>query len=208
MAKITGAKCRICRREGIKLFLKGNRCDTAKCAMEKNPQVPGQHGAKRQRFTDYGKHLREKQKVKRLYGVAERQFKHYFTEASRQTGNTGENLLIILERRLDNTVFLGKMAPSRTAARQLIFHGHILVNGRRASIPSMSVNAGDIITPKTKEKSMKIVKSFMDTINKEQIPSWLKLSEEPLQLQVTQLPKRIDIVAPVNEQMVVEFCSR
>lgn len=208
MAKLLSSKCKTCRREGIRLFLKGPRCETVKCAMEKKPQSPGQHGARRSRFTDYGKHLREKQKVKRLYGISERQFKRYFNEASRQAGNTGENLLVLLETRLDNIVYQAGFAPSRTAARQLISHGHINLNKHRASISAMSIKPKDTITPASNETSIKAIKNHMEISKKEQIPSWLKLSEEPLQIQITQIPKRTDIATQINEQMVVEFCSR
>jgi len=208
MARILGSKCRVCRREGLKLFLKGIKCDSAKCTLEKNSQPPGQHGAKRPRFTDYGKHLRETQRLKRLYGLTRKHLKRYFATAAKQTGNTGENLLVLLETRLDNIVFLGGFTPSRLAARQLIDHGHIFLNSRKASIPSMNVKPGDIIKPAGNETSLNIVKKHIEKTKKDQIPSWIKFAEEPLQIQVLQKPKRIDISTQINEQLVVEFCSR
>jgi small subunit ribosomal protein S4 len=208
MARILKSKCRVCRREGIKLFLKGSKCDTAKCTLEKNSQPPGQHGAKRPRFTDYGKHLRETQKLKRLYGLTRKQLKRYFGTASKQTGNTGENLLVLLETRLDNIVFLGGFTPSRSAARQLIDHGHVFLNNRKATIPSMNVKSGDIIKPANNETSLNIVKKHTEKSKKDQIPSWIKLVEDPMQMQMLQKPKRTDISTQINEQLVVEFCSR
>lgn len=208
MARILEAKCKICRRAGVKLFLKGSRCETAKCIIERNPNPPGQHGGKRVRFTDYGTHHREKQNLKQLYGLSERQFKRYFAEALRQSGNTGENLITLLERRLDNIIYSGRWAASRAQARQLITHGHITLNNRRCNIPSAWMKASDIIKPVQRETSMGLIKKNLESAQKDQIPSWLKLSEEPLQLQVVQLPKRSDISVPINEQLVVEFSSR
>lgn len=207
MAKLL-MKCKLCRREGVKLFLKGQRCDTVKCAVEKGAKSPGQHGAKKPRFTDYGKHLREKQKLKRLYGLSERQLKRCFAEAMRQTGNTGENLLVMLETRLDNVLYMGGFAPSRTAARQLITHGHITLNGHKASIASLGVHAGNIIKPASNETSANIIKKHRETVKTDLTPSWLKLTPESLELSVVQMPKRTDITSPINEQMVIEFCSR
>ncbi|MEK7448628.1 MAG: 30S ribosomal protein S4, partial [Planctomycetota bacterium] len=167
------------------------------------------HGARRRRRTDYGAHFREKQKVKRIYGLLETQFKRYFHEAQQQPGNTGENLLILLERRLDNIIFRGGLANSRACARQIIQQGHIQVNGHKISIPSSWLKAGDVIRPKPKEKNLNFVKLFREeTKTKNQIPSWLQISDDPLELKVIQIPQRTDITAPINEQMVVEFCSR
>lgn len=208
MARLLGPKCRICRREGVKLFLKGSRCETVKCGVERTPSPPGQHGHKRTRYTDYGSHLREKQKLKRLYGISERQFKRYFREAMGQTGNTGDNLLIILERRLDNVVFYSGLAVSRAQARQIITHRHILVNDKKVNITSYPVKAGDIIKPAPDEQSANLIKKNLEAARKDQIPSWLKLETEPVKAQMVQLPARSDIVTQINEQLVVEFASR
>lgn len=208
MARLLGGKCKLCRREGDKLFLKGYRCATVKCAIEKKSQQTRKGGTKRVRLTDYGKHLRETQKLKRIYGISQRQLKNYFAEALRQTGNTGENLLVLLETRLDNVIHSGCFAPSRVTARQLITHSHVVMNGHRAAIPSIRVKPGDIIKHNAKEGSVAIIKKYLESAQKEQVPSWLKLSTEPMQLQVIQLPKRTDITTQINEQMVVEFCSR
>jgi len=208
VAKLLGSKCKRCRREGIKLFLKGRRCETVRCVIDKKPQPPGQHGAKRVRLTDYGRHLREKQRLKRLYGLSERQFKRYFTDALHQTGNTGENLLVLLERRLDNVLYAGRFTNSRSHARQLITHGHIVLNDKRTNIPSALVEAGNIIKPLNKDYIINQIKKNLESANKEMIPTWLKVSEEPLQLQVVQLPKKSDITVPINEQLIVEFSSR
>lgn len=208
MAKLMGSKCKMCRREGMKLFLKGSRCDTPKCSFTRDPKPPGQHGAKRVRFTDYTTHLREKQKVKRMYGILEKQFKRYFQQAQHQSGNTGENLLILLERRLDNVVFRGGLATSRVQARQFISHGHIVLNNKRIDIPSSWINAGEVIKPAENETSQNLVKRNREEVDKERIPSWLKLSEDQMELQVVQLPQRGDITAPINEQLIVEFASR
>jgi len=209
MARLLGAKCKYCLREGDKLFLKGYRCDTVKCAIERKSQESHKGGrTKRIRLTDYGKHLRETQKLKRLYGISQRQLKGYFAEASRLIGNTGENLLRLLESRLDNVISEGGFAPSRITARQLIVHSHVILNGRRASIPSIKVKPGDTIKPAGNETSTNMVKKYLESARKEQVPSWLRLSTEPAQLEVIQLPKRTDITTQINEQMVVEFCSR
>ncbi|MBI5778991.1 MAG: 30S ribosomal protein S4 [Planctomycetes bacterium] len=210
MAKMTDAKCKLCRREKIKLFLKGKRCETARCAVEKRPQPPGQHGTKRKRgrLTDYGLHLREKQKIKRMYGVGERQFKRYFQKAVGQPGNTGENLLVLLETRLDNVLYNAGWATSRTQARQFIYHGHIMVNNKKVSIPSFNVHAGDVIAPHKHELSQKLVVTWKDIAKKEQIPTWLKRKDDIKHIEIIQLPKREDISVPVNEQLIVEFASR
>ncbi|MFH1230301.1 MAG: 30S ribosomal protein S4 [Planctomycetota bacterium] len=210
MAKLKQAKCRICRREKVKLFLRGKRCETVHCAVERRPQPPGQHGVKkrRARLTDYGLHLREKQKIKRIYGIGERQFKNYFQKAQQQTGNTGENLLVLLETRLDNILYHAGWATSRVQGRQFITHGHIVVDNKRVDIPSFNVKAGNIITPNKHESSQKLITSWRDIAKKEQIPSWLKIKEGIQQIEVIQLPKRIDIAVPINEQLIVEFASR
>jgi small subunit ribosomal protein S4 len=210
MAKLKQAKCKICRREKIKLFLRGKRCETVRCAVERRPQPPGQHGTKkrRARLTDYGLHLREKQKIKRMYGVGERQFKRYFQKAQQQTGNTGENLLVLLETRLDNVLYNAGWATSRVQGRQFISHGHISVDNKKVNIPSFNVRVGNIITPDKHEASQKLIANWRDIAKREQIPSWLKIKQDIQQIEVIQLPKRNDITVPINEQLIVEFASR
>lgn len=208
MARITGAKCRICRRLGTKLFLKGTRCDTPKCPIEKENKVPGQHGGKRVRLTEYGIHLREVQRAKKMYGVMQRQFRRYYGEAIAKPGNTGEYLVQILERRLDNVVYRLRMGASRAQARQVILHGHIRVNGKKLSIPSYQVQAGDVIEPAKRQKSQKIIKEAMALKKDIAIPSWLKLSEEPPQGTVVTLPSAAEIQVPLESQLIVEYMSR
>ena len=208
MARINGAKCRICRRLGTKLFLKGTRCDTPKCPIEKENRPPGVHGAKRIRLTEYGVHLREVQRAKKMYGVMQRQFRRYYDEAMRMPGNTGDVLIQMLERRLDNVVYRLRMGASRAQARQLILHGHIRVNGKRVSIPSYLVDAGDLIEPSKKDKSLKIVKESLLGKKDQQIPSWLKLAEEQATGSVVTLPTAQEIQVPLETQLVVEFMSR
>lgn len=210
MAKVSDAKCKLCRREKTKLFLRGKRCETVRCAVERRPQPPGQHGAKRKRGrqTDYGLHLREKQKIKRLYGLGERQFKRYFETALGQSGNTGENLLVLLETRLDNVIYSAGWATSRSQARQFVSHGHVLVNNKKVSVPSFNVSAGDVIAPNKHELSQKLVVTWKDIARKELTPSWLKRKEDVNHIEIIQMPKRDDISVPVNEQIIVEFASR
>jgi len=208
MARITGAKCRICRRLGTKLFLKGNRCDGPKCPIEKENRPPGQHGAKRVRLTEYGIHLREVQRAKKTYGIMQRQFRRYFQEASRMPGNTGDHLMMLLERRLDNVVYRLRMGASRAQARQLILHGHIRVNGKRVTIPSLQTDAGDLVEASRREKSQKIVKESLLGKKDQQIPSWLKLAEEQGSGTVVTLPTAQEIQVPVETQLIVEFMSR
>lgn len=208
MARINGAKCRICRRLGTKLFLKGTRCDTPKCPIEKDNKPPGVHGAKRIRLTEYGIHLREVQRAKKMYGVMQRQFRRYYDEAMRQPGNTGDVLIQMLERRLDNVVYRLRMGASRAQARQIILHGHIRVNGKKVSIPSYLVDAGDLIEPSKKDKSQKIVKESLLGKKDQQIPSWLKLAEEQATGTVVTRPTAQEIQVPLETQLVVEFMSR
>ncbi|MBI5361454.1 MAG: 30S ribosomal protein S4 [Planctomycetes bacterium] len=214
MARILGPKCRLCRRDGQKLFLKGTRCETAKCPVSMDSSKrrqriasPGQHGAKRSQNSDYGIHLREKQRAKRYYGIMDRQFKHYFETANKMPGNTGENLLILLERRLDNVVYQLKLAPSHSMARQLARHGHITVNNKKVSLPSYLVKAGDVIKLR-KEKSTKAVKPHFDIADKTTMPSWLKIDDTSMEGHVVQLPTRSEVALPINEQLIVEFLSR
>ncbi len=208
MARMIDPDCKLCRREGVKLFLKGTRCDTPKCAIERRAKPPGQHGDRRIRMTDFGLHLRETQKAKRAYGVLQRQFTRYFDVALSMPGNTGENLLILLERRLDNVIFRLGFATSRSQARQFIRHGHITVNGRRVTIPSYGVKAGDVISPIGHDRSKKVVAECLKISNKDNVPSWLKLQESPAQGTVVQIPTRSEVVVPLNEQLIIEFMSR
>ena len=208
MARITGAKCRICRRLGTKLFLKGTRCDTPKCPIEKENKPPGVHGAKRVRLTEFGIHLREVQRAKKMYGVMQRQFRRYYDEAIAKPGNTGEYLMQILERRLDNVVYRLRMGSSRSQARQMILHGHIRVNGKKVSIPSYQVDAGDVIEPAKKERSLKIVKEALLNKKDQDIPSWLKLTEEQATGTVVTLPTAQEVQVPVESQLIVEYMSR
>ena len=207
MARTTGSVCRLCRREGLKLFLKGSRCDTPKCAIERRDAVPGMH-MRRGKLTDYGVHLREKQKVKHYYGVLERQFRTYFAEASRSSGNTGDSLMSLLERRLDNVVHRLGFGASRAQARQLVCHGHITVNGRRLDIPSYLVKVGDVIRVKNRKKSLQAVQSIL-VENTRQIPDFLSLLQGPIpEGRVARLPEQFDVSIPVQTQLIVELCSK
>ncbi|WP_456324208.1 30S ribosomal protein S4 [Desulfonauticus submarinus] len=208
MARYREARCRLCRREGTKLFLKGDRCFTDKCAFERRPFAPGMHGRMRKKLTDYAIQLREKQKVKRLYGVLERQFKNYFKQAARQKGATGSNLLILLERRLDNVVYRLGFAESRTQARQLIRHGHFLVNGKKVDIPSFLVRENDVVEVKAKSKEKLIFKNALETLARKGIPGWLEVDENSLKGVVKAMPTREDITFPINEQLIVELYSK
>jgi small subunit ribosomal protein S4 len=208
MARYNDAVCRLCRREGTKLFLKGDRCFSPKCAVDRRNYPPGQHGQGRTRFSDYGVQLREKQKVKRMYGLLEKQFASTMKRAARMKGRAGENLLILLERRLDNVVFRLGFATSRAEARQLIKHGHFLLNGRKATIPSMNVRAGSVIS--VKEKSQKVVRiaGALEALETRSIPEWLEIDKEAFAGKVRQDPSREDITMPIQEQLIVELYSR
>ncbi len=208
MGRHTSAVCRLCRREGMKLFLKGPRCDTAKCAVSRREYPPGMHSWRRGKFSEYGTQLREKQKLKRAYGVFDKQFRLYFAEAERQKGNTGENLLILLERRLDNVVYILGFASSRAQGRQLITHGHIAVNGGRVDIPSYLVRPGHVIEPYGSEKSKQLVKDSLEQSAEREMPSWLERNIDPPKGTVASLPTRDDITLPVQEQLIVEFSSK
>ena len=208
MARNTGAVCRICRREGSKLFLKGVRCDTNKCAFERRQNPPGMHTYRRGKLTDYGIHLREKQKVKRYYGVLESQFRRYFQRAERAKGDTGKVLISLLERRLDNIVCRLGFSPSRPQARQIIRHGHILVNGHRVDIPSYLVRVGDLITVKDRPKSMQCVQANLAEYGGE-VPDFLSRVDDPQpEGQVVRLPESEDVSIPVQPQLIVELCSK
>ncbi|MEN2983946.1 MAG: 30S ribosomal protein S4 [Dictyoglomaceae bacterium] len=206
MAKYTGPDCRLCRREGIKLFLKGTKCFSNKCPFERRKSAPGQHGRAQRKLTEYGLRLREKQKLKRIYGVLERQFRRYFEEASKGKGVTGERLLQILETRLDNVVYRLGWALSRAQARQLVLHRKILVNGRKVNIPSYNVKVGDVI--EVAEKDLIPVQEALETFSNKHVPSWLEVDNENLKGRILRLPTREEIDVPVQEQLVVEFYSR
>ena len=210
MGRYTGPTCRLCRREGIKLMLKGARCDSAKCPLERQWRntPPGMHNWRRRRGSEYAVRLREKQKVKRFYGIFERQFRRYFKMAEREKTNTGVALLRLLERRLDNVVYKLGFAPSRAAARQTITHGHIYVNGRKASSPSMLVKVGDKISVKPSEKSQKLIRQRLEEIGEPSVQNWLKLDTAKLEGTVVAMPSRDDVTIPVEENLIVEFCSR
>ena len=208
MARYTGADCRLCRREGCKLFLKGDRCYTDKCAIERRNYAPGDAGKKRVKESGYRQQLREKQKTKRIYGVLEKQFRHYYELASRQQGVTGENLLRILESRLDNVVYRLGFAKSRDEARQQVRHGHIVVNGRRVDIPSFRVRPGDLVAVAPKAKEMLVIKSALISNERVQVPAWLEVDIEKLQGSVLALPQRDQIDLDIREQLIVELYSK
>ncbi|MDC3379436.1 30S ribosomal protein S4 [Planctomycetota bacterium] len=209
MSRYTGPKCKLCRREGMKLFLKGQRCETVKCAIAKRAHPPGEHPWTRKKRSEYGMQLREKQKAKRAYGVYERPFRNMFTEASRMKGNTGENLLQLLERRLDNAVYLVGFAHSRAHARQMITHGHVNVNGRRCSSPSFRVRSGDTFTIReANEKSRKAVEATLEGTKHRDVPAWLTVSHDDFEGKIAELPKRDEAAIDLQEQLIVEFCSK
>lgn len=208
MARQQGSVCRLCRREGAKLFLKGPRCYTEKCAIDKRSYPPGQHGQGRTRLSEYQTQLREKQKLKRIYGLLEKQFRNYFLKASRKKGITGDNLLQTLERRLDNVVYKLGFASSHADARQLLNHRHVLVNGRIVDKPSFIVKQNDVVEVKSTSKNRLRVQAALSTLDSRGIPSWLELEREHCKGQVKALPTREDIKLPVNEQLVVELYSR
>lgn len=208
MARYTEAKCRLCRREGQKLFLKGDRCYTDKCAYERRPYAPGMHGRLRKKMSDYAVQLREKQKARRVYGVLERQFRLYFARADQAKGVTGANLLILLERRLDNVVYRLGFAGSRDQARQMVRHGLFTLNGRRVTIPSMLVKGGDVVSVRERNKESVVIKEAQETIARRGCPVWLEVDGAALKGQVKNLPTREDIQLPLNEQLIVELYSK
>ena len=206
MARYTGSKCRLCRREGTKLFLKGERCMSTKCAVERRQYPPGEHGQRRSRRpTEYGLQLRAKQKVKRIYGVLEKPFRRYFDKASRQKGVTGENLLRLLELRLDNVVHRAGMTPSRDTARQLITHRHFTVNGRIVNVPSYSLRTGDVVAARDSIKE--VVKANLDRRGGDAL-SWLQVSPDQLSVTLAEVPSRESIPIPIQEQLIVELYSK
>jgi small subunit ribosomal protein S4 len=208
MGRITGPVCRLCRRDGLKLFLKGSRCDTPKCAFERRPTPPGVIQKRRPKPTDYGLRLREKQKVKHYYGVLERQFRTYFARAVRGKGNTGESLMALLERRLDNIVHRLGFAASRAAARQMVMHGHITINGRRLDIPSYLVKPGDLVRVKNRIKSLQLVHAAIAE-NRREVPDFLSRIEGAIpEARIDRLPGADDVSLPVQTNLIIELCSK
>ena len=208
MARYTGAVCRQCRREGQKLFLKGDRCYSDKCAIARREYAPGQHGQGRKKISEYGLQLREKQKVKRYYGIAEKQFAHYFELASKKSGIVGENLLILCESRLDNVCYRAGFGMSRPEARQLVRHGHFTVNGNKVNIPSYIIKEGDVIALTDKSKDSPKIKAVLESNEGKSVPKWLELDANAHSVKVTTLAKREDIEYEINETLIVELYSK
>ena len=208
MARYNDAVCRLCRREGTKLFLKGDRCFTPKCGIERRSYPPGQHGQGRTRFSDYGVQLREKQKVKRMYGLLERQFAQTMERATAMKGRSGENLLMLLERRLDSVVFRMGFATSRAEARQLVRHGHFLVDGRKATVPSILVKPGSKVTVRERSRKVARIAGALETLEGRSVPRWLETDKDKFEGTVKALPTREDITLPIQEQLIVELYSR
>ena len=206
MAKYTGADCKVCRREGCKLFLKGERCLTKKCSFERRPNVPGVHGAARKKLTEYGLQLREKQKVKRAYGLQEKQFRGYYEKASTMRGKVGENMLSLLERRLDNVVYRMGIGASRAESRQIVNHGHITVNGINVNIPSYIVKADDVIAIKENKRELAMFKDLKDV--KVVMPKWLEFDANKLSGKINALPQRDDIDLNIQEHLIIELYSK
>lgn len=208
MARYTGPVCRICRRENQKLFLKGDRCLTEKCAFERRGYPPGQHGHGRKKFSEYALQLREKQKLKRLYGLAEKQFRSYFEKAERMKGVTGSNLLVLLERRLDNVVYRFGLGASRTQSRLLVRHGHLSVNGKRVDIPSFLVSKGDVVSVNEKSSKISTILASIESGKNKESPQWIEIDRSALKATIKDLPARDDVTIPVEERMVVELYSK
>ncbi len=209
MARNIGAACRRCRRENLKLYLKGDRCFSDKCSFERRAFGPGQHGqAKFKKQSDYAVQLREKQKVKSMYGMLEGQFRLFFEKAEKQRGVTGENLLVMLERRLDNVIFRVGFASSRNQARQLVRHNHVLVNGRKVNIPSYLVSAGDVITLKVKSRSNAMIIENFESVIRRGVPSWLELDKDNFKATLKALPNREEVTMPIQERLIVELYSK
>ena len=208
MARYTGPNCKMCRREGCKLYLKGERCTNGKCAFDHRSTAPGQHGAARKKVGEYGKQLREKQKARRYYGVLEGQFKHYYEMAEKMDGITGQNLLILLERRLDNVVYRMGMAASRKEARQLVLHAHFTLNGKKVTIPSILVKAGDVIAVKETSKESVKIKALIEGLATVATPKWIELDAREAVAKIAQLPARDDIDFEFEEQLIVELYSK
>ena len=208
MARYIDSVCRLCRREGVKLFLKGERCYTDKCAIERRNYPPGQHGQARAKFSEYAIQLREKQKLRRIYGVLERQFRRYFHTADKGKGVTGETLLILLERRLDNMVYRMGFANSRSEGRQLVRHGHCAVNGKKVNIPSFLVKAGDVVTVREKSRPNTRIGEALEASQRRGIPDWLEVDRPNFTGRIKALPARNDLTMPINEKLVVELYSK
>lgn len=208
MARYTGPVCRFCRREGMKLFLKAERCHTDKCAFERTAYPPGQHGQAKPRFSEYGVQLREKQKVKRIYGLLERQFRLYFHRAERLRGVTGENLLKLLEQRLDNVVFRMGFAGTRTEARQVVLHGHIQVNGKRVNVPSFQVKPGDLVEVREKSRKIQRIVDSLESAQRRARMSWFEVEKGAFRGKVVASPVREEMTLPIQEQLIVELYSR
>ncbi len=208
MARYTESVCRLCRREMMKLFLKGDRCYTDKCAVERRAYAPGQHGLRRAKLSEYGAQLREKQRAKRIYGMLERQFRKTFFNADRQKGITGDNLLQLLERRMDNIVYRSGFARSRNQARQLVLHNHFLVNGKRVNIPSYLVKAGDTITVREKSRKCQAIIEALESVDRRGIPEWVMLEKEKFTAKVMAIPTREQIMTPLREHLIVELYSK
>jgi small subunit ribosomal protein S4 len=208
LARYREAVCRLCRREGIELYLKGDRCFTDKCAIKRRGYPPGQHGQRRPKHSDYGVQLREKQKAKRIYGLLERQFRNAFEKADRMKGKTGDNLLILLERRLDNVAYKLGFAVTRRESRQMVGHGHFLVGGRKVNIPSFLVHPGDVIELREKSRKSLSVNEALDAVVRKGIPPWLELDRENFRGSVKALPSRAEIKEPIQEQLIVELYSK
>ena len=208
MARYTGPACKLCRREGTKLYLKGERCMTGKCALDRRGTAPGQHGAGNKKMREYGKQLREKQKTKRYYGILEKQFLNYFKEADRKEGMTGENLLTLIERRLDNVVYRMGMGESRKESRQLVLHEHVELNGKKVNVPSIIVKAGDIVTIRENFRGSEKCKALAESLKDKTAPKWLDVNKDNLTAKVVALPERDDVDFEINEQLIVEFYSK
>ncbi len=208
MARYTGPSCKECRREGCKLYLKGDRCLSDKCAFNHRSTAPGQHGAARKKISEYGMQMREKQKTRRYYGILEKQFRLYYAMAEKKEGMTGENLLILLERRLDNVVYRMGMANSRKEARQLVLHGHFTINGRKANIPSILVKAGDVVAVKENRRDSEKIKALADALSTKHQPKWIEMDAANLSAKIVALPARDDIDFDFNEQLIVELYSK
>lgn len=208
MARNTGPSCRLCRREGIKLFLKGPRCVSEKCSISRRAYAPGQHGQMRKKESNYGIQLREKQKVKRIYGLLEKQFRHTFKTAERSKGVTGLTLLQLLERRLDNLIFRANFASSRAEARQIVQHGSVYIKSRRVDVPSYTVKIGDEVTIKVKEPVAKRIQEAHEALKDRLIPKWLEVDPKSLKVKITALPSRDDVGFPIQEQLIVELYSK
>lgn len=208
MARYTGSVCKLCRREGVKLYLKGDRCYKDKCGFERKPYPPGQHGQLRKKVSDYGLQLREKQKVKRMYGVLEAQFRKYFAKATSMRGITGENLLSLLERRLDNFIYRSGFASSRKEARQLVRHSHFLVDGQKVNIPSFLVKPGNIVEVCEKSNDVARIKESLDTADGRGIPEWITVNKEAKKASIERMPERTDIAYDIQENLIVELYSK